>query len=65
METLPTVCLQADSVILAYGEETSHWIFKYFGDSLIESAIENDTNLIFHFVQGNGVKAEYTSGAWK
>ena len=58
------LCLQAESVILACGEETITE-YKYFGDSLIESAIENDTILIFHFVRGDGVKAEYTSGEWK
>ena len=56
-----------------YRQTVSFWLvekkpiteYKYFGDSLIESAIENDTNLIFHFVRGDGVKAEYTSGEWK
>ena len=39
--------------------------YKYVGGSLIQSAIENETVLIFSFVRGDGVSAEYSNGDWK
>lgn len=39
--------------------------FFYIGDNLIESHIENDLQIIFTFVRGDGVKVDYHSKEWK
>jgi hypothetical protein len=39
--------------------------FFYIGDHLFESQIGNDLQLIFNFVRGDGVKAEYKTNQWK
>ena len=39
--------------------------FVYMGDTLFESHIQNDLELIFTFVRGDGVSEEYNSDAWK
>ncbi|PFX28937.1 hypothetical protein AWC38_SpisGene6305 [Stylophora pistillata] len=39
--------------------------FVYVGDTLVESHTESDLQVIFTFVHGDGVKAEYNSNEWK
>ena len=39
--------------------------FVYVGDTLVESHTESDLEVIFTFVRGDGVKAEYNSNEWK
>ena len=39
--------------------------FFYVGDKLLEGHIENDLLVIFTFVRGDGVKAEYHTNDWK
>ena len=39
--------------------------FVYVGDTLVESHTESDLQVIFTFVRGEGVKAEYNSNEWK
>ena len=39
--------------------------FFYVGDHVFENQIGNDLQLIFTFVRGDGVKAEYKSDQWK
>ena len=39
--------------------------FVYVGDTLVESHTESDLQVIFTFVRGDGVKAEYNSNEWK
>ena len=39
--------------------------FFYVGDHLFENRIGNDLQIIFTFVRGVGVKAEYKSDQWK
>lgn len=39
--------------------------FFYVGNSLLENNIANDLQVIFTFVRGDGVKAEYHTNEWK
>ena len=39
--------------------------FVYIGNKLFESHIQNDLELIFTFVRGDGVKAQYVTDLWK
>lgn len=39
--------------------------FFYVGDHLLENHIENDLQVIFTFVRGDGVNAEYKTNQWK
>ena len=35
------------------------------GDTLFESHMQSDLQLIFTFVRGDGVRTEYNDNAWK
>lgn len=39
--------------------------FFYVGDHLLEHQISNELQVIFAFVRGDGVKAEYKTNQWK
>lgn len=46
-------------------EKNSVKEFVYIGGKLFESHIQNDLQLIFTFVRGDGVKGEYNTDTWK
>lgn len=39
--------------------------FVYIGEKLFESHIQNDLQLVFTFVRGDGVEVQYTTDSWK